>query len=57
MRENMWLLCFWSWATSLDMMSSSCIHYHQSPCHYTTISWSILSCRTPGLFPKFGYCG
>jgi hypothetical protein len=26
MRENMWLLCSWSWLTSLNMMSSNCIH-------------------------------
>jgi hypothetical protein len=25
-RENMHLLCFWFWLTSLSMMSSSCIH-------------------------------
>jgi hypothetical protein len=53
MRENMRLLCFWSWLTSLNMMSSSSSIYHQTPCHYslwlsnsplciyTTISWSI----------------
>jgi hypothetical protein len=26
MRENMWLLCFWSWLTSLNIIPSSCIH-------------------------------
>jgi hypothetical protein len=26
MRENMRILCFWSWLTSLNMMSSHCIH-------------------------------
>jgi hypothetical protein len=26
MRENMQLLCFWSWLTSLNMMPSNCIH-------------------------------
>jgi hypothetical protein len=26
MRENMQLLCFWSWLTSLNMMSPNCIH-------------------------------
>jgi hypothetical protein len=26
MRENMRLLCFWSWLTSLNKMSSNCIH-------------------------------
>jgi hypothetical protein len=26
MRENTWLLCFWSWLTSFNMMSSNCIH-------------------------------
>jgi hypothetical protein len=26
MRENMWPLSFWAWLTSLNMMSSSCIH-------------------------------
>jgi hypothetical protein len=26
MRENMWPLSFWTWITSLRMMSSSCIH-------------------------------
>jgi hypothetical protein len=26
MRENMCLLCCWSWLTSLNMMSSHCIH-------------------------------
>jgi hypothetical protein len=25
MRENMHLLCFWSWLTSLSMISSNCI--------------------------------
>jgi hypothetical protein len=26
MRENMWPLSLWTWLTSLNMMSSSCIH-------------------------------
>jgi hypothetical protein len=26
MGENKWLLCFWSWLTSLSVMSSKCIH-------------------------------
>jgi hypothetical protein len=26
MRENTWLLCFWSWLTSLNMISSDCTH-------------------------------
>jgi hypothetical protein len=26
MRENMCPLCFWSWLTSLNMMSSNCMH-------------------------------
>jgi hypothetical protein len=26
MRENMCLLCFWAWLTSLNIMSSTCIH-------------------------------
>jgi hypothetical protein len=26
MRENMQLFCFWAWLTSLNMMSSNCIH-------------------------------
>jgi hypothetical protein len=26
MRENMWVLFFWSWLTSFNMMTSSCIH-------------------------------
>jgi hypothetical protein len=26
MRENMWTLSFWAWLTSLNMMSSNCIH-------------------------------
>jgi hypothetical protein len=52
MRENMWLLCFWSWLIySLNMTSSNCIHLpsnHMSlflmvsntpMCLYTTISW------------------
>jgi hypothetical protein len=26
MRENMRLWCFWSWLTSLNKMSSNCIH-------------------------------
>jgi hypothetical protein len=25
-RENIQLLCFWSWLTSFNMMPSSCIH-------------------------------
>jgi hypothetical protein len=25
-RENTWLLCFWAWLASLNMMSSNCIH-------------------------------
>jgi hypothetical protein len=25
-RENMWLLSFWTWLTSLNMISSSCTH-------------------------------
>jgi hypothetical protein len=52
MRENMQFLCFWSWLTSLNMMSSNCIHLlsnHMSLifmtntplCIYTTISWSV----------------
>jgi hypothetical protein len=28
MRENMWPLSFWTWLTSLNMMSSNCIHLH-----------------------------
>jgi hypothetical protein len=31
MRENMHLSCFWSWLTSLNMMSSSCIHLPSNP--------------------------
>jgi hypothetical protein len=53
MRENMWLLCFWAWLTSLSMMSSNCIPLPSTTCHYslclinsplciyTTFSWSI----------------
>jgi hypothetical protein len=26
MRENIWPLSFWAWFTSLNMMSSNCIH-------------------------------
>jgi hypothetical protein len=26
MRENMQLLCLWSWLTSYNLMSSNCIH-------------------------------
>jgi hypothetical protein len=67
MRENMHLLCFWSWLTSLSMVSSNCIHYLQTPCHYSL--WLILhcvyipqfhdpfiSCRAFGLFPELGCC-
>jgi hypothetical protein len=42
MRENMCLLCFWSWLTSLNMMSSNYIHLPSNPmsftfkpCHYS----------------------
>jgi hypothetical protein len=31
MRETMHLLCFWSWLTSLNMMSSNCIHLPSNP--------------------------
>jgi hypothetical protein len=31
MRENMQLLCFWSWLTSLNIMSSNCIHLPSNP--------------------------
>jgi hypothetical protein len=31
MRENMHLLCFWFWLTSLKMMSSNCIHLPSNP--------------------------
>jgi hypothetical protein len=54
MRENMQLLCFWSWLASLNMMSSNCIHLpsnhmslflmaeqYSTVYIYTTISWSI----------------
>jgi hypothetical protein len=49
----MWLLCFWFWVASLNMMSSNCIRLPSSHmslflwlsntplCIYTTISWSI----------------
>jgi hypothetical protein len=30
-RENMHLLCFWSWLTSLNMMTSNCIHLPSNP--------------------------
>jgi hypothetical protein len=33
-KENIWLLCFWSWLTSLNMMSSNCI-YPQTIGHYS----------------------
>jgi hypothetical protein len=26
MRQNIWALSFWAWLTSLNMMSSNCIH-------------------------------
>jgi hypothetical protein len=46
MREHMQLLCFWSWLTSLNMMSSNCIHLpsnHVSSLWLsnTTISWCV----------------
>jgi hypothetical protein len=52
MRENMCLLCFWSWLTSLSIMSSNCLHLPSNPmslflltntplCICSTISWSI----------------
>jgi hypothetical protein len=31
MRENICLLCFWSWLTSLNMVSSNCIHLPLNP--------------------------
>jgi hypothetical protein len=30
MRENMWPLSFWAWLTSLNMVSSNCIHFGNS---------------------------
>jgi hypothetical protein len=53
MRENIQFLCFWAWFTSLNMMSSNCIHLpsnymslflrlSNTPlCIYTTFSWLI----------------
>jgi hypothetical protein len=51
MTENMQPLCFWSWLTSINMISSNCIHLpsnHMSLwlsniplCMYTTFYWSI----------------
>jgi hypothetical protein len=52
-RENTWHLSFWAWFTSLNMMSSNCIHLLPTTCYYsfwlsktllciyTTFSWFI----------------
>jgi hypothetical protein len=63
MRENMQLLCFWSRLTSLNMMSSNCIHLpsnHMSlflHCLYISQFLDPLtSCRASGLFSELGYC-
>jgi hypothetical protein len=54
-RENMHLLCFWSWPTSLTWYPPTASIYLQTTCHYslwptntplymcTTISWSTIS--------------
>jgi hypothetical protein len=34
-RENMQLLSFWVWLTSLNMMSSNYIHLLSNQCHYS----------------------
>jgi hypothetical protein len=67
MRENMHLLCFWSWLTSLTMISFASIYcqitYHYSlgwvvlPCIYVPQFHNpFISCRASGLFLELGYC-
>jgi hypothetical protein len=43
MRENMHPFCFWSWLTSLSMMSSSCIHSFK-PHVIIPCGWVVLHC-------------
>jgi hypothetical protein len=68
-RENMRLLCFWSWLISPNMMRSNCIHIPSYPMSsflvaewyssiyiYKILHDSFTSCRASGLFPELGYC-
>jgi hypothetical protein len=67
MRENMHLLCFWSWLTSLSMISYNCIHLPSNPmslflwlsntllCICTQFNDPFISCGASGLFPELGY--
>jgi hypothetical protein len=70
MRENMQLLSFWTWLTSLNMMSSNCIYpFTFKPHAIILYGLVILHCiyipqfldpffsgRAPGLFPKLVCC-
>jgi hypothetical protein len=66
MRKIMWTLSFWAWLTSLNIMSSNCIHLPSNTCHYS-YGWlklhcvyiphfldSFTSCRALRLSPKLG---
>jgi hypothetical protein len=42
MRKNMGLLCFWSWFSSVNMISSNCIHLSSNV--VIPYGWVILHC-------------
>jgi hypothetical protein len=69
MRKNIRLLCFWSWLTSVNIMSVLQLHpftfkpHVIIPCGWVILHCeyipqfidSLISCRASGLFPELGY--